>query len=577
MAVTGTGAAVAAVAAEARLGPRDPGVRDPSSWLGILPSFPGSESTRGLLAALAFVSLVALCACWWLLYRAAADGRLTTRAAGWTWLAWSVPFAVGPPLYSRDVYAYAAQGQLARHGLDPATTGIAALDRFGPGLDRYVRAVDPRWHETHAPYGSTAVAVERAAVAIGGGPVGAVVVLRLVAVLSVVALVALVVHLVTGRPGAEGHEVTGQPGSGRSAAAVAIVLAALNPVTVIHLVGGAHLDALAGALLIAALVADRSARRGHVPVAVALACAAGTIKVTAFLGLAWLIVVHARRRRSAAARAGRSAPVATAGAIGADLLVAAAVATASMLAVGFGPTWLRALATSGALRTEVAPASVLARVLSGPATLVGLGGHDHVVLAVCRAGALLLAAAFVAGMLLRVARGWAPLPAGRADPDRGAAPPASKPAPDSTPERGSEPGSGRSAGTPADALVVLGYGSLAVALGSPVAYPWYLALAIPPLAALIGLDDRRTTAVRRILMVASIWLCFSAVAPLGPTWTLLGHHPLLSLALLVAALSLALVARAAVARSARRAVTGARRSGGGPPTSEPPATRTRRP
>ncbi|MGF7235719.1 MAG: polyprenol phosphomannose-dependent alpha 1,6 mannosyltransferase MptB [Frankia sp.] len=606
VAVAGAGAAVAAVAAEARLGPRDPGVRDPSSWLGILPSLSVSESTRGLLAALAFVSLVTLCACWWLLYRAAAGGRLTARVAGWTWLAWSLPFALGPPLYSRDVYAYAAQGQLARHGLDPATTGISVLDRFGPGLERYVVAVDPRWHETHAPYGSTAVGIERAAVAIGGSPIGAVVVLRVVAILSVVAMVALVVQLLTDRSdlhgadgggadacdaavgsGAVGSGAVGS-GSARSGAAVAIVLAALNPVTVIHLVGGAHLDALAGALLIAALVADRSDRRGHGLVAVALACAAGTIKVTAFLGLASLIVSHARRRRLTAAEAGRPGIPGIAGAIGADLLVAAAVAAASMVAVGFGPTWLRALATSGALRTEVAPASVAARVLSGAAMIVGVGGHDHLVLAGCRIAALLLVAAFVGWMLLRVAIGRAPLPGGRPGSAGSASIPLPVPAArtgtsavtnavTSTPgelgpsrRRDAEPGPrGR---TRSDALVVVGYGSLAVALGSPVAYPWYLALAIPPLAALIGLGDRRTTAVRRILMIASIWLCMSAIAPLAPTWALLGRHPRSLVAALVAALVLivaAVAARGPVARS--------RRSGRGAPADEPPATRIRTP
>jgi hypothetical protein len=552
----------------------------------IIPLFPPSQTMRGLLAGLAMLGLVTLCACWWLLYRASVDGRLAVRSARWIWLAWSLPFVAGPPLYSRDVYAYAAQGQLAQHGMDPSTTGISALNRLG--LGRYVTAVDPRWHETHAPYGSTAVGVERIAAAVGGGPTGAVVVFRVVAILSVVAMVTLVTRLVAGpgglpgrgRPGmgtggtgtsgtgtsgtgtsgtgtsgtGTGGTGTGGTGTGGTAVSAAIVLAALNPVTVIHLEGGAHLDAFAAALLVAALVVDRADWRGHTYAAVALACLAGTVKVTAFLGLAWLLVAHARRRREDGVAGRRSATLGAARAVVADLLVATVVAVASMLAVGFGPTWLKALTTSGTLRTEVAPAAIAAHVLSVAGRLVGISGHDDAVLAGCRAVALLAVAAFVGWMLVRTALGRSPLPRHRpADNQPADNAPGDSPA-------GADLGDGRSA-----PLVVLGYGSLAVALGSPVAYPWYLALALAPLAALIGLDSRGTTAARRILMIASIWLCVSAAAPLGPTWHLLGRHPW-ALAVAVVGATLVAVTAAAWPRG---------RTGG--PAGGPRATRTSTP
>jgi len=36
---------------------------------------------------------------------------------------WVLPLLVGPPLFSKDVYSYLAQGNLALHGLDPYAVG----------------------------------------------------------------------------------------------------------------------------------------------------------------------------------------------------------------------------------------------------------------------------------------------------------------------------------------------------------------------------------------------------------------------------------------------------------------------
>jgi alpha-1,6-mannosyltransferase len=505
--IIGTLAAITAVLAEGRLGSRDPDTHDPSSWWGILPSSPPGGTDRGVLAALAMLGLVTIAGCWWLLWRAAAAGRLAPRTAGWTCLAWSAPFALGPPIYSRDVYAYAAQGQLARHGLDPATTGIAALGRFG--LGSYVAAVDPRWLGTHAPYGSTAVAVEKLAVTLGGGPTGAVVLFRAVAIGSVIAIVALTLALLA----------PSEPGS----RAVAIVLVGLNPVTVIHLVGGAHLDAFAAALLMAALVVERTGWRWSGPAAIVLATLAGTVKVTAFLGLGWLLIAHARRAGPAPLRRGLT--------LAADAAVAGATALVSMVAVGFGPTWVAALATSGTLRTDVAPAAILAHAVTITLSAVGSGygaGHGPAILAACRAVMLAAAAAYVIALLVRVARGRSP-----------------------------------------DAAVVVGYGSLAIALGSPVAYPWYLGLAAPPLAVALATGQApRPTAVRRVFMVASVWLCVSAAAPLGPFWSLLGRHLLVLGACVVAAGAIAAILGATVRRLAATARE-AGASGGKPATRSP--------
>ncbi|CAO5247378.1 polyprenol phosphomannose-dependent alpha 1,6 mannosyltransferase MptB [Frankia sp. AgKG'84/4] len=541
------------MAAESRLGPRDPNITDPSSWWEILPSTPPGETTRGVLAGLSALSVIALCVCWAALLRGALAGRVSIRGGLAAAVAWSAPFAVGPPLYSRDAYAYAAQGELARLGLDPATHGVSALRAAGAadgsGLG-FVRAVDPRWADTHSPYGSAAVAVEKATAALGGGPGGTVVALRVVAVLATVALVVLTLRL-----------------AGRGHRAVAAVAVAANPVIIMHLVGGSHFDALAAALVAAALVLDRAALDPTVslaapgatrpdpgggprpggsgrswavrcrPVAVGaaatgLAGLAGNVKATALLAVGWLVVAHllAARRAAHPVRAGMARLAADVGAV-------AAVSALSMAAAGFGPSWIHSLSTSGKLSTGIAPASILAAVVDGLGALFGWPPADGAALRVARGLCLAAAAAVVLTLTIRA---WRRGPGER------------------------RPGS--SVDERPD-LAVLGFGGLAVALGSPVVYPWYLAMCLPPLAviaAMAGAVDRtaadrtavdrtavatdaadRTTVGRRSMprlvprsaggrtlagiVLVSSWLCLATLPPLAATWRLLGAGGVITL------------------------------------------------
>jgi hypothetical protein len=527
--VAGLIAAVATVAAEGRLGPRDPRATDPTSWWGILPPVPPTSITRGTLAGISALSVAALCVCWIVLVRLALTGRLRPRAALAATVVWATPFAVGPPLFSRDAYAYAAQGELARRGIDPATHGVAALAGDSSGA-AFMSAVDPRWRDTHTPYGGGAVAVERFAAAVahavGAGPTMALVTLRILAVVAVAVLVACTWRLATAATG--------------GSATVAVALVGANPVTLIHLVGGMHLDALVTAALAGGLLLERrhgtAGRTGSRAgtsrfwkgisfagvAATALACFAGTVKVTAFLGLVWVLVAHARRARTVAGRA------AMAGTLAVDLAVALAVLGLSMLASGFGPTWLHALSTSGALTTGVAPASVLAALLAALARLGGVHastGSGSVLLTGARVAALAVAALVCARLLWLAWR---------------------RPA---RPGRSGAAGLGPAEDVCHDGLLVLGLGGLAVALGSPVLYPWYLAPTLPMLGVLAagwhlahleagacasslahdcaGAGDEAARARRRcrvvvgVVVAGSIWLCGATLSPLAQTWRLL--------------------------------------------------------
>ncbi len=61
---------------------------------------------------------------------------------------WILPLLAVAPLFSLDVYSYAAQGEMMSHGINPYHYGPGTL-----GSGPFVAGVDPRWLNTAAPYG----------------------------------------------------------------------------------------------------------------------------------------------------------------------------------------------------------------------------------------------------------------------------------------------------------------------------------------------------------------------------------------------------------------------------------------
>jgi len=247
--------------------------------------------------------------------------------------AWTAPLVLAPPLFSRDVYSYAAQGDLVARGIDPDLRAPAVL---GPGP--FTRAVDPLWLHATAPYGPAWERLAGGVVRLAGGSVaGSAAGFRVVA-LAGIALLAWAVPDLARSVGAD------DPG--------AFTLALLNPLTLLVLVGGAHNDAL---MLGLAATACALGARGHVVAAVVVCGLAAEIKVPALLvavivGWAWWGGPGTARRAARAAAA-------TLGAVG--------VMAAAGLACRLGWRWVGALFGSG-------------RVVSwlDPATAAGLALHD---------------------------------------------------------------------------------------------------------------------------------------------------------------------------------------------------------
>ncbi|MCH0562302.1 MULTISPECIES: polyprenol phosphomannose-dependent alpha 1,6 mannosyltransferase MptB [unclassified Streptomyces] len=281
---------------------------------GALPvrQLPAPSSARAALGLVGvYFGVVLLVAAWALLGRLVRGPRPPgPRALLLVLVVWAVPLLMAPPLFSRDVYSYLAQGAMVDAHIDVYAQGPARLG--GPLADE----VAPLWQHTAAPYGPVFLAVASALSTLTRGALPAGLLgMRLLALLGV-ALMAAVLPRLARHNGAD--------------PAAALWLGALNPLVLLHLVAGAHNDALMLALLGLGLVAALG--RWQL-LGAALVTLAALVKVPAVLGLAAIIVLRVR--------AGRRPLPATLTTLG----VSAATTVAVTAAAGTGYGWIRALDT----------------------------------------------------------------------------------------------------------------------------------------------------------------------------------------------------------------------------------------
>ncbi|MFF0854127.1 polyprenol phosphomannose-dependent alpha 1,6 mannosyltransferase MptB [Streptomyces sp. NPDC003280] len=258
-----------------------------------------------------YCGVVLLTAAWALLGRLVRGPRPPGVRALLTVLAvWAAPLLLAPPLFSRDVYSYLAQGAMVDAHMDVYAHGPARLG--GPLADE----VAPVWRHTAAPYGPAFLGLASALSALTRGELPAGLAgMRLVAVLGV-ALMAAALPRLARHSGAD--------------PAAALWLGALNPLVLLHLVAGAHNDALMLGLLGLGLVAAL----GRWPLlGTVLITLAALVKAPAALGLpaALLLQVHSGR-----------------GPLRATVTTAAGAAATTVLATalaGTGYGWIGALDT----------------------------------------------------------------------------------------------------------------------------------------------------------------------------------------------------------------------------------------
>ena len=248
---------------------------------------------------------------------------------------WGAPLLVAVPLFSRDLYSYAAQAQITHAGLDPYTHGPAALP--GPFLDEISRM----WVDTPAPYGPLWLGLGRLVATVTRDHVVITVFcMRLLAVAGVLLLARYLPRLAVAC-GVDPRR--------------ALWLGLLNPLVLAHFVAGGHNDALMLGLVVAGVtIAVEATEERWLAAGVALASAAVLVKVPAVLAVGFLTWVWARRLT------GRATLARACLRVGAIALATFALVT---LASGLGFGWVKALNTPGAVVTWLSIPTGLALIV----------------------------------------------------------------------------------------------------------------------------------------------------------------------------------------------------------------------
>ena len=349
-----------------------------------------------------------------------------------TGLLWALPLAVAPPMFSKDVYSYLAQSEIAARGLDPYVLGPAAA----LGVDNpLTRAIPTIWRDTPAPYGPLFLFLGRLLSPIIGDDVVLGSYVHRVLALAGVALIIWALPRLAHRCGLD-------PG-------LALWLGAANPLVLFHLVSGIHNEALMIGLMLAGVeLGLRATKRLTDPwflTGAVVITAGAAIKLPAMLALGFLGMHHARRRGGRLRDVAQSALVLS--------VVAGATLTVLSLGTGLGFGWTQTLGTANVIRSWMSLSTDLGQLAGQSGILAGLGDHTDAVLTVSRGLGGVVAAAICLRLLISVLRG-------RLDPVTG-----------------------------------LGVGLGAVVLLGPVVHPWYLLWAAIPLAAVRGLPQHRRFAL----------------------------------------------------------------------------------
>lgn len=289
-------------------------------------------------------------------------------ALGWRTIAGALvagvaAFALAPPLLSLDVFSYVSYGVLQTEGLNPYEVGPEAipLNAAAAQVEDFSGAV--------SVYGPLFSLISWPLA--GVGTEAALWAMKALAALSVLAIAAVVRRMAIAR-GVSPER--------------AVALACLNPITLVHGVGGAHNDVLMALGMVAALWLAASSR----PAGAALALAGGVaVKAGAALAGPFVLVAAARGRGL--------------GRFAAGLVVGAGAIGALALAL-YGTAAIESLDVLGGSQERISRWSV-------PATASRVSGVD---LDLVRALAITAFAAVFVFWLTRAARG-------SGDPVRGAA------------------------------------------------------------------------------------------------------------------------------------------------------------
>ncbi|MBV8183036.1 MAG: alpha-(1-_6)-mannopyranosyltransferase A [Mycobacterium sp.] len=273
-----------------------------------------------LSSVVLWVGVALMLIAWLWLGRRVLSGDASEYAMVATTGFWLAPLLLSVPVFSRDTYSYLAQGALLRDGLDPYAVG--PIENPNPLLDN----VSPIWTITTAPYGPAFIMVARLVTMLVGNHVIAGTMLLRLCMLPGLAL------LIWATPRLARHLGADAP--------IALWICVLNPLVIIHLMGGVHNEMLMVGLMTAGITL--TFERRHIA-GVTLIAVGVAVKATAGIALPFMVWVWMRHLRDRRGYRPLSA-FAAAGAASVLILVGVFAALSALAGVGLG--WLTALAGS---------------------------------------------------------------------------------------------------------------------------------------------------------------------------------------------------------------------------------------
>lgn len=405
--------------------------------------FPGGTLLSNLLQAstsLAFIGIGLIVTAWLFMapfcgvaLRSAHTGAgvISISMIRRTFVAWTLPILFSAPMFTQDIYSYLANGSIIAHGLDPYSGG--PIDILGT-QNQLARSVPFIWSHSPSPYGPVALGIA--------------------AIVSIITNDSIVA-------GVLGHRIVSLVGVGIMAWAVvqlakrsrvipqaALWLGILNPLTILHLIGGIHNEAILLGLLLAGvelgLRASDSINLLLWPQAFFwliasgfLISCAGMVKVTGFIGLGFTGMAVARSLRLIE----KSPLFSWLAAISIQTIVLVLSITMITVISGVGLGWVSGQGGAVTIRSWLSLSTAIGVVFGWVGAQLGLGDHTEAVLVLTRSIGVLIAGIFMVRMLLATYLG-------RISP-----------------------------------IGALGVSTFIMVLCFPVVHPWYMLWAILPLAA----------------------------------------------------------------------------------------------
>lgn len=320
-----------------------------------------------------------------------------------TYIAWVLPIILTAPLFTQDIYSYLAQGSIVAHGLDPYSAG--PVDLLGPN-NHLARSVPFIWSHSPSPYGPVAMWLASLISHITADSI----------------LLGVIAHRILSVIGiaAAGWAVVLLARRCRINPASALWLGILNPLTIMHLIGGIHNEAILLGLMLPglelglravdhwrlALSENEGLGRRHLKAAGLWVCCtflisgAGMVKVTGFIALGFVGMAVARQL---AHRFPAALAVIISALIHAFMLLLAVALVTWLTGIGLG--WVTGQGGAVSVRSWLSLTTATGVIAGWFGMLLGLGDHTEAILYFTRGVGVLVAGAFIVRMLLATFRG----------------------------------------------------------------------------------------------------------------------------------------------------------------------------